>query len=617
MARGFTLALTILAITVAAAQGAAPHHFVHAKDSPLNIVVPPGADEVTTFAAGELGRYLVKIVGCRADVVADGKTEIGSPQIHVGATAVASRLAAEAAADLPDDGFVIRTVPSVSGQDECRLVIVGSNRRGTLYGVYSLLEDHLGCRWFEPGEEGEFVPTLDSVDLSGINCKESPSLPHRCLRIRHVYEGAGLCDYIDWQAKQRMNYLYWHGSYREYADRRKTTEPFHENRGRLLSFVAQRGFIVDNSSHSFERFCPEGRVDMSSKECEDTMLAEILDHLQRNPFIDYLGLWLGDGWGGFADTGPESCTLDYPDTRLITLDLDWRATTDKVSITNSYVDFVNRTERRVQQVHPNVSLTLIAYNRSLLAPDKVKCSPGQQVHVGFRRSYSYGFGDPASNWNSLQAKELDRWLAACDHVVFFEYYQTGNLGSVGRPFPRTIAQDLKYLKQVGAAGTASQSRSDLFRSLGPNYYTYAKCSWNVDLDVESVLSDYYRAAYGPAAGTVKELFDIWEQTYNQGGDYFRYNWKVIVPLFTPEVREKMLTLAEEAKTLAGTATPGQYRRTEELGYVIEAFDAFMRLAQTGAPDAKKKMIELNKAHSFVRAAISPLEKAGILHDAGL
>ncbi len=33
------------------------------------------------------------------------------------------------------------------------LVIAGGPPRGTLYGVYGLLEDHLGCRWFTPGRE--------------------------------------------------------------------------------------------------------------------------------------------------------------------------------------------------------------------------------------------------------------------------------------------------------------------------------------------------------------------------------------------------------------------------------------------------------------------------------
>lgn len=155
-------------------------------------------------------------------------------------------------------------------------------------------------------------------------------MPHRCLRIRHLYEGNSLKDYIDWQAKQRMNYLYWHGCYHEYADRRKTTEPFHENDGVLLKHVRKRGFVIDNSSHCFKRFFAVRPVDMSSKAAENQIVAELLEHLERNPFLDLIGLWPGDGWGGSTKAAAESCPLDFPDTRLITQDLDWRATAPKI-----------------------------------------------------------------------------------------------------------------------------------------------------------------------------------------------------------------------------------------------------------------------------------------------
>ena len=579
------------------------------------IVVPDSADEVTSLAAGELSRYVGRIIGVRPNVVAEAGADRRRGQIHVGWTAVSRRHVGNATAG-PEDGFVLRGLGPAGPGEGYRFCIAGPNPRGTLYGVYALLEDHLGCRWVEPGAGGEVVPKRTTLDLSGVDREDAPSLPHRCLRIRHLAEGDSLEDYIDWQAKQRMNYLYWHGCHPEYQDRRKVMEPFHAAGGRLLRFVRQRGFIVDNSSHSFKRFFPDGPVDMSSRASEDHIVSELDDYLDRNPFVDLVGLWLGDGWGGYAKSTPESCPLDFPDARLVTKDLDWRADKPRASVTNTYVDFVNRVQRRLRQKHPNVSLTLIAYNCSLLAPDKVKCADGQQVHVAFRRSYSLGFGDPRSRWNRRQAVELERWLAACPHVVLYEYYQTGNLGSVGRPFPRTIAADLRYLKQVGAGGTASQSRSGLFRSLGPNYYAYAKLSWNVNADVEEVLLDYYRHAYGPAAPAVKRLFDLWEATYNAGGDYFRYDWKVIVPLFTPEVRREMRALATEASRRAATGSQDQRRRADELALVVEALDAFMDYAQTGDLQSEAKASELSRAHPFVAAPLSSLPKAGILHETG-
>ena len=44
--------------------------------------------------------------------------------------------------ELGQDGYIIRTIGP-------HLLITGGRPRGTLYGVYSFLEDYLGCRWYD------------------------------------------------------------------------------------------------------------------------------------------------------------------------------------------------------------------------------------------------------------------------------------------------------------------------------------------------------------------------------------------------------------------------------------------------------------------------------------
>ena len=101
-------------------------------------------------------------------------------------------------------------------------------------------------------------------------------------------------------------------------------EPLVENDGALLKFVQKRGFIIDNSSHSFKRFFKETPVDISSKDTEDRIVKFLNDYLDKYPFIDYLGLWSSDGWGGRVIDTPEAIPLDYPDNRPITPEIDFR-----------------------------------------------------------------------------------------------------------------------------------------------------------------------------------------------------------------------------------------------------------------------------------------------------
>jgi hypothetical protein len=103
------------------------------------IVVGPGAPEAVQHAAAELASFLSQITdarfapACRND--ADGSC------LLVGPEAAGLAIANFSTEGLGTDGIVIRTV----GDD---LVLAGGHPRGTLYAVYTFLEDHLGCRWW-------------------------------------------------------------------------------------------------------------------------------------------------------------------------------------------------------------------------------------------------------------------------------------------------------------------------------------------------------------------------------------------------------------------------------------------------------------------------------------
>lgn len=585
----------ILALFVAAPAAAVE---ISRGAAPAEIVVPANAGVVERFAAEELARYLERITGRRLTVREEGAAT-AAQQIRVGISPEASRLG--------EDGFVLRS-------DGPRFFIAGQNARGTLYGVYALLEG-LGCRWPEPGSAAEVVPRLPRVDLKGIRDQQAPDLPHRCLRVRYWGDPAnpvGEKDYIDWQAKQRMNYLYWIGG--DEADTAESVEtslkPFRASD--LLQFVRQRGFIIDQSGHSFHRFGGKDPLSFAEKDSEDLVVRNITAYLDANPFLDYLGLWPSDGWGGFVKSGTAHSPLDDP-KRVITKDIDFRADEPKAAFTNSYVDFVTRVERRVRERHPRVHLTMLSYNRALLPPDKVKCAPGQQVHIAFRRSYSFSMGDARSAWNRAQVPMLKDWIRACGHVVLYEYYHTGNLGSAGRPLPRMIAQDLRFLKEVGAAGTASQSDGRLFRVHGPNYYTYAKLAWNTRADVEQVLADYYRHTYGPAARAAQDLFDAWEAQWNKGGDYFRYDWAAIVPLFPKAVRAGLLQKAARVVAQAASAEAKVRARAQELRTVMEFFDTYIRFVETKDPATRATLERMAKQYSFIEYNRRALDNAAKWH----
>src|SRR5690606_18583888 len=118
------------------------------------IVVPSAPRDIDLEAADVLQQYLLQISNAALPVLRadqhpssfeillgrnDGLNEL-NPGIDFNA--------------LGEDGFVIMT-------DSARLIIAGGSDKRTLYGVYTFLENYLGCRMYAPGVQ--HVPHLSRI----------------------------------------------------------------------------------------------------------------------------------------------------------------------------------------------------------------------------------------------------------------------------------------------------------------------------------------------------------------------------------------------------------------------------------------------------------------------
>ncbi len=159
------------------------------KDGASDYVIVRGENaspsEVT--AAKELQNYLKQISGAEIAIVTDATAAV-EKEIVVGKT---NR---EADGDFDRDelgkeGFVIKTTGS-------KLWLVGGELRGTLYSVYSFLEEYLGVRYYTSTVEK--VPEMKTVEIEKI--EENKQIP--------VFT-ARLSDWLpqnpEWSVKQKIN----------------------------------------------------------------------------------------------------------------------------------------------------------------------------------------------------------------------------------------------------------------------------------------------------------------------------------------------------------------------------------------------------------------------------
>src|SRR5690349_19497847 len=114
-----------------------------AGKSDFRVVIAVNASPSTEYAARELQSFLKQMSGAALPIVADSEPA-AAHEILVGNSRHLQALRTPIDfTKLGGEGYVIRAVGP-------HLVIAGGALRGNLYGVYGLLDDHLGCRWFSP-----------------------------------------------------------------------------------------------------------------------------------------------------------------------------------------------------------------------------------------------------------------------------------------------------------------------------------------------------------------------------------------------------------------------------------------------------------------------------------
>ena len=134
------------------------------------IVIAADAIPAEKFAAEELASHLAQMSGVSLPIITDAEA-LPACAILLGGTRHTRALGIDIDWDgLGKEGYRLLR----AGE---HLVIAGGRPRGTLYGVYSLLEDHLGCRWFAP--DTTHVPRRRRIDLPNLDVTGRPRFEYR------------------------------------------------------------------------------------------------------------------------------------------------------------------------------------------------------------------------------------------------------------------------------------------------------------------------------------------------------------------------------------------------------------------------------------------------------
>lgn len=417
-----------------------------------------GMNEI--YAAEEMQLYLKMATGIELPVVKDSEADAAEYEILIGDT---DRLDVDTSA-FGDEGFVIKT----EGND---LVIAGGFTRGTLYGVYTFLENYIGYGFYS--EDCEVCYKADEVVIpQGLFDQQISDMEFRdtCQQVMHV---------APYAAKRKINSSfyrsmnYYMGANYDFAGR---------------SYVHTMGttFALGDT----------GRQPCLSDEAVFEKTIEKARQLMRiTPRAKAISITQNDNNNCCTC---QECTL---------------VNNEEGSKAGTLVRFINRVAEVFAEEYPDTKVLTFAYMYSYAAP---KTAPLDNVIIEIcclDACCNHGLGDLSCSTNAEFRQNIKDWAALTDNIYVWYYSVAFTGDAVYAPFMNFegIYDSYALFRSYGVKGVFNEGwMKDKTSEFGDlRAYLLSKLMWDPDMtkaEYDREIKRFIAAYYGEAAAVVEEYF---------------------------------------------------------------------------------------------------------------
>jgi hypothetical protein len=454
------------------------------------IVLPAKQTEQEYWAAFDLKNWLDKMTGAQFPKISEGTGDVPTGKvISVGSTQMLENAnLAESKIDLADEGYAI----AVKGET---LFLFGGRKRGPIYAVYALLEEDLGCRWYDRKSE-PMIPSRPELKFRPVPRHSVPILEARS---PHSWEA------FSWKWAVANRTSGWMSS----------PDPIGDKLGGYMRAPFVKGVHYD--VHTSQYFLPakeffdthpeyfselEGvrkpvQLCLTSPDVLDIVTCKVKEVLGQDPGASLISVSPNDG-GGYCECKKCKVINDAEETKMGTL-----------------LDFVNNIATSIEADFPNVRVSTLAYLDTAMPPKTI--SPRKNVVIQLCTDWhawwwpfcfvteTQKFQEAMKAWHRVGAT-----IYVWDYTVNFSHYPL--------PMPNmpVVTPNLHFFLENGATGVMFQgdgwgpgSENATMRS-----WVWAKQLWNPSLDTQTLMRDFIYGYYGEAAGPMwkynRMLWKLWE-----------------------------------------------------------------------------------------------------------
>ncbi len=439
------------------------------------IVTPREPSPSVARAAGELQMFLGRITGAEFKCVTEAAPPAGH-EIVLGAPERLRRLGITVDLDkLGPEGYLLRTVDG-------HLVIAGSDVRGVMYGVYGLLQDHLGCRWFTP--DVSHIPTQPTLELPELNETVVPVLEYRWPAVRDCYDP-------DWCTRNRVNVgpklTEAHGGSVQFCGWAHTfaalvpAETYYDEHPEYFAMVGG------------ERLRQRTQLCCTNEEVIQLAINGIRQRMRTNPDATYFSVSQND-WGNYCQC-PRCAELAAREESQM----------------GPVLQLVNRVADAVVDEFPDKRVTTLAYQWSRKPPKTLRPRPNVTIRLcSIECCFAHPLPDCDYAANVRFCEDIRTWSAICENLWIWNY--TTNFRAYYLPHPalRALNDDVKFFVAHNVKGIYEQDTkltpSGEMSPLGG--YMMARFLWNPEYDEETAANEFLAAVYGDAAPHIRAYIDL-------------------------------------------------------------------------------------------------------------
>ena len=426
------------------------------------IAVSADADELVAAFAELLSEYVRRSTGAVIPVE-KGPLSTDRLRIHVGVSDYVQSL--DLGVDAMDEGAFVIAFP-----DNNNMVLVGGSKYGTEHAVFEFLERYVGVRWLYPGDQGEHVPTADTIIIPRHEVRQTPAFLSRALSLG----GSPSTALKVWTRCNRI--------------RGRTS--FHHNLCNL--------FPPAEYAESHPNFFPVRKgvpnswnPDLLAEGLLEEAIKRISEYFEKYPHVNSYSLGMNDAAGFPAP----------PSTKKNSLGMDDQS--------DYFYAWANKVAKAVCDKYPRATLGCLAY-QSVTDPPSFKVHPRVIPYICYDRM----------QWIDSARRETDKartkaWHEACPTLGWYDYIY-GRQYCLPRIYFHLMGEYFAFANQNGVKDYYGEAYPSSLMTEGPKLYLVAKLLWNPDIDVDQTLKDWYRCAVGDdAAPYLEAYFAHWEEFWTK------------------------------------------------------------------------------------------------------